>query len=218
MSFRRLLSAGALCALSAVLSSTALAAGARWDTPLAGSDGSGASAATPWSTGSVAAEWNVFDSTTTDSTPDIAGSGSLSQLNPAAGSFLTGTGNLYSAGGAATFSATLDTVLNGTWTVWLRTATQGTSLDSVATLNGVAADKSVSYSAALGGFGGSEEEAYWRWTVTDVSSLQFSFGSSAAHTSLDQLAVLAAPVPEPSAWLSLAAGLGLLGALARRRV
>ena len=218
MSFRRLLSAGALCALSAVLSSTALAASARWDTSLAGSDGSGASAAAPWATGSVAAEWNVFDSTTTDSTPDIAGSGSLSQLNPAAGSFLTGTGNLYSAGGAATFSATLDTVLNGTWTVWLRTATQGTSLDSVATLNGVAADRSVSYSAALGGFGGSEEEAYWRWTVTDVSSLQFSFGSSAAHTSLDQLAVLAAPVPEPSAWLSLAAGLGLLGALARRRV
>lgn len=215
MSFRRLLSAGAL---SAVLSSTALAAGARWDTSLAGSDGSGASAATPWATGNVAAEWNVFDSTTTDSTPDIAGSGSLSQLNPAAGSFLTGTGNLYSAGGAATFSATLDTVLNGTWTVWLRTATQGTSLDSVATLNGVAADRTVSYSAALGGFGGSEEEAYWRWTVTDVSSLQFSFGSSAAHTSLDQLAVLAAPVPEPSAWLSLAAGLGLLGALARRRV
>lgn len=218
MSFRRLLSAGALCALSAVLSSTALAAGARWDTPLAGSDGSGASSASPWATGSVAAEWNVFDSTTTDSTPDIAGSGSLSQLNPAAGSFLTGTGNLYSAGGAATFSATLDTVLNGTWTVWLRTATQGTSLDSVATLNGVAADRTVSYSAALGGFGGSEEEAYWRWTVTDISSLQFSFGSSAAHTSLDQLAVLAAPVPEPSAWLSLAAGLCLLGALTRRRV
>lgn len=217
MSFHRLLSAGALCALSAVLSSTALAASARWDTSLAGSDGSGASSASPWATGSVAAEWNVFDSTTTDSTPDIAGSGSLSQLNPDAGSFLTGTGNLYSAGGAAAFSATLDTVLNGTWTVWLRAATQGTSLDSVATLNGVAADKTVSYSAALGGFGGSEEEAYWRWTVTDVSSLQFSFGSSAAHTSLDQLAIFAAPVPEPSTWLSLAAGLGLLGAVARRR-
>lgn len=217
MSFHRLLSAGALCALSAVLSSTALAASARWDTSLAGSDGSGASSASPWATGSVAAEWNVFDSTTTDSTPDIAGSGSLSQLNPAAGSFLTGTGNLYSAGGAAVFSATLDTMLNGTWTVWLRTATQGTSLDSVATLNGVTADKTVSYSAALGGFGGSEEEAYWRWTVTDVSSLQFSFGSSAAHTSLDQLAIFAAPVPEQSTWLSLAAGLSLLGALARRR-
>ena len=101
--------------------------------------------------------------------------------------------------------------------MWLRIATQGTAANDIATLNGVAASKVVSFSATLGGFGGSEEEAWWRWTVTDPLALQFAFASPAAHLSLDQLAVLAAPVPEPATWLSLLAGLGLLGALARRR-
>lgn len=214
MSFRLLLSAGALCALS---STAAFATSASWDTPLAGHDGNGSSAATPWASGSVYAEWNLFDSFSTDATPDIAGSGSVSQLNPGAGSFLTGSGNLYSAAGAASFLVDLDVAQSGTWNVWLRIATQGTAADTVATLNGIAANKVVSYSAALGGFGGSEEEAYWTWVVTDPLSLQFSFTSSEAHLSLDQLAVLAQPVPEPATWMSLAAGLGLLGALSRRR-
>lgn len=202
MSFRSLITTGALLA---VASSPALSASAVWDSP-----------ALPAST--VLAEWNVFDSATTDETPDVAGAGTLSQLSPAAGSFLTSSGNLYSAGGAATFLLTVDQTLLSGSTVWLRTAVQGTVLDSLATLNGVAADKVVSFSSALGGFGGTEEESYWVWTLTGaVDVLQFGFGSSAAHTSLDQVAVLAAPVPEPSVWLSLVAGLGILGAVARRR-
>lgn len=213
MSFRRLCSTGALCVLS---SSSVFAAGAVWDTPLAGFDGNGATSATPWASADIYAEWNVFDSTSLDATPDIAGSGSLSQTNPAAGSFLTGSGNLYSSGGAANFIVDLAAPAAGTYEVWLRIATQGTAANEIATLNGVAAGKVVSFSAALGGFGGSEEEAWWRWTVTDPLALQFAFASPAAHLSLDQLAVLAAPVPEPATWLSLLAGLGLLGALARR--
>lgn len=199
MSFRSLITTGALLA---VASSPALSASAVWDSP-----------ALPGST--VLAEWNVFDSATTDETPDVAGAGTLSQLSPAAGSFLTSSGNLYSAGGAATFLLTVNQTLLSGSTVC---AVQGTVLDSLATLNGVAADKVVSFSSALGGFGGTEEESYWVWTLTDaVDVLQFGFGSSAAHTSLDQVAVLAAPVPEPSVWLSLVAGLGILGAVARRR-
>ena len=104
MSFRRLCSTGALC----VLSSSAFAAGAVWDTPLAGFDGNGATSATPWASADVYAEWNVFDSASLDATPDIAGSGLLSQTHPAAGSFLTGSGNLYSAAGAASFLVDLD--------------------------------------------------------------------------------------------------------------
>lgn len=214
MSFRRLCSTGALCVLA---SSSALAANAVWDTPLAGFDGSGASSATPWATAASYAEWNVFGSASLDDTPDIAGSGTLRQTSAAAGAFLTGSGNLYSAGGAADFIVDLAAPASGTYSVWLRIASQGTSASDIATLNGVAATKVVSFTAVLGGFGGSEEEAWWNWTVSDPLALQFAFASPAAHMSLDQLAVLAAPVPEPAAWLSLLAGLGLLGAIARRR-
>ncbi|MBU0604016.1 MAG: PEP-CTERM sorting domain-containing protein [Gammaproteobacteria bacterium] len=214
MSFHHLCTTGALCLLA---STSAFATSAAWDTPLAGYSGDGTSSAAPWASGAAYAEWNVFDSASSDATPDIAGSGTLSQTSPGAGAFLTGSGNIYSAGGGAAFSIDLVSSLTGSYDIWLRVATQGTAADSVATLNGIAATKQVSFSAVLGGFGGSEEEAYWHWTVSSPLALQFSFGSSEAHMSLDQLAVLAAPVPEPATWLSLAAGLGVIGALARRR-
>ncbi len=213
MHFSTLLAGCTLCALS---TAPAFAASASWDTPLAGFNGTGTSAASPWAAGDAYAEWNLFDSVTTDATPDIAGHGSVRQLNPSAGTFLTGSGNLYSSAGAAAFSVELESVAAGTWSVWLRIATQGTAADSQAFLNGLAATKTVSYSTTLGGFGGSEEEAWWNWILTDPASLHFSFSSSAPHMSLDQLAVLTIPVPEPHAWMSLAMGLGVLR-LARRQ-
>lgn len=188
-----------------------------WDSPLAGLSGNGSTSSTAWIADGVGAEWNRFDNPLTDNSPDIAGSGTLSQTLPGAGSFITSSGNLYSSGGPASLSVALDAALNGTWTIWLRVATQGTVADDIATLNGVAASKTVSYSSTLGGFGGSEEEAWWSWTVTSPLSLDFIFTSSAAHMSLDQLAILAAPVPEPRAWMLLASGLALLGLAPLRR-
>ena len=82
MSFCRMCTAGALCLLS---SSSVFAASAVWDTPLAGFSDNGASSATPWASATDYAEWNAFDSTSLDVTPDIAGSGTLSQTSQVAG-------------------------------------------------------------------------------------------------------------------------------------
>lgn len=213
---------GLMLAAALTLPSLAHATAGRWDTAAAGFNGNGATNATPWITtpeaGALWAEWNVINSMS-GATPDIAGAGSLSETTGTA--FLTSGGNVYSFAGATAFTATLAAVTPGDWTVYLRVSTLGTSVADTATLNGVSASRSITYTEAItGGFGGGEEESLWVWSgVSTGSAMEFAFSAAGSSMSLDQVALYAvpAPVPEPSTWALMAAGLGALGAITRRR-
>ena len=215
-------------ALAMAVLATALAAGtagatsAKWDSVVGPGTGTGVDTAHPWigarAAGSFYAEWNVFDSSTTDSTPDVAGTGSVHELSATA--FLTG-GNIYSFAAPTSFSATLAGGGSGMFEVWLRIGTLGTTAKTTATLNGMAATRTETFTEPLGGFGGDEKEWYWTWTLPAASVYTFSFGASAASMSLDQVALYAAPigsVPEPETYAVLLAGLGIVGLIARRRM
>jgi len=215
--------ASALAAIGALsVPATALATSGQWDTAAAGYGGNGATSATPWITtpadGSSLAEWNFFNGTS-DSAPDIAGSGTLVETTGAA--FVTGGGNIYSFAAPTAFTATLAGLVSGTWDIYLRIATLGTTANEVATLNGLTASRTVTYTEAIsGGFGGGEEESLWHWSlVPGASTFTFNFSASGSSLSLDQVALYAVPVPvpEPGALGLLAAGLGAAALLGRRR-
>lgn len=212
-----------LAAAAAILATTssAWATGAAWDSAALGYSGSGATSATPWidavASGTRYAEWNVINGYPVDSTPDIAGAGTLTEYSGTA--FLTSGGNVYSFAGATDFSVDV-TGGTGTWDVYLRVAALGTSVLEEAVLNGVSAIRTITFSGnASGGFGGLEEESLWHWTVTGAPTFSIDFGAAGSSMSLDQLAVYAVqqPVPEPAAWALMAAGLVSVGAIARRR-
>lgn len=213
--------AAALAALIAPTSS--FATGGQWDGAALGHSGSGTSASSPWIAAPAAdsryAEWNFFNGTT-DNAPDIAGSGTLAETTGAA--FVTSGGNIYSFSAATAFTATLAAAAEGTWDVYLRVAGLGTSVADVATLNGVAATRTVTYTEALGGFGGNEEESLWHWSLQPgASTFSFNFNATGSSLSLDQVALYAVrntpAVPEPGTWALMVAGLAAVGALSRRR-
>lgn len=193
----------AAAALLVAAASPAHATGNVWDGAIAG-------------LGTVRAEWAVFNTYPTDSIPDVAGAGSITETTGSA--FLTGGGNIYSFSGATDFNVSVAGLV-GAADVWLRTGTLGTPLLTTALLNGVTATAVESYSLGLGGMGGDEKEWYWKWSGVTAPTYNFSFTASGPSMSLDQVAVYAAaaPVPEPGEWALMAAGLGLVGAVARRR-
>lgn len=212
-------------AVAALLTTTSSAwAASGWDTGALGYSGNGLTSATPWiaapTAGSSYAEWNAFNSLPTDSTPDIAGAGSVTEFSGT--SFLTGGGNIYSFAAATEFTVTVGGG-TGTWDVYLRVASLGTSPLEEALLNGVSATRVITFSgSASGGFGGLEEESLWHWTVTGTPTFAIDFGAAGSSLSLDQLAVYAvqqqaAVVPEPGTWAMVAAGLAGVGLMARRR-
>lgn len=195
-----------------------------WDSAALGYSGNGSNSANAWITGldasSSYAEWNVILSYPTDNTPDIAGAGTLTELT--GGAFTTSGGNVYGLGGPTVFQVDLAGSTTGTWDVYLRVGTQGSIALEEATLNGVSATRVLTYDSTItGGFGGAEQESLWKWTLSGTGNWVFNFGASAAHMSLDQVAVYAvqqtAAVPEPQTWALMGAGLGAMALVRRRR-
>lgn len=193
----------------------AQATAATWDSAALGYAGNGTTSANAWiaspAAGSSYAEWNRFDSATSDTAPDIAGAGSITELTGTG--ILTSTKNIYGPATPTSFTVTLAGATGGTWDVYLRTATTGIAGPELASLNGVSATRVVTFTS------GAEQESLWTWSgLTGTGDWTFSFAAPGVHLSLDQVAVYAAAaaVPEPESWAMLAVGLGAL-ALSRRR-
>jgi hypothetical protein len=206
-----------------LVSSHAFATTGQWDSAVAGFAGSGATSATPWiaspAAGTYYAEWNFFNGLTDDS-PDIGSfGGAASVTENSGGAFVTGGGNIYSPGVTTDFTATLAGGGSGQYDVYLRLSSLGTTAATSATLNGIEATAVETYAVAItGGFGGNEQEVYWKWTLDAAPTYTFAFAASSSSMSLDQLALFAAPVPEPQTYALFGLGLGLLGlARVRRR-
>lgn len=197
MKFSNQLFGATVLGAALLLALPAHAAGNTWDSAAPWADVSGAT---------VLAEWNRFNAISDDS-PDVAGAGSVTETTGL--SSVTSTGNIYNYRAVSSFSAVVEG-LDGAANVWLQVATQGTALATDALLNGLSA-------TLVSTFSGSDTEVYWLWEGVTADVYNFSFAATTTHLSLDQLAVAAVPVPEPSSYAMLVAGLSALGAAVRRR-
>ncbi len=179
--------------------------------------------------GTVYQHWDVFsdDDTVTpniqDSTPDIGniGPGGAELRETTGAPFLTGGGNIYSPTAMTAFEVDIDGF--GDTGLPVRVALQtrilGTEIDYGAVLlNGIGFDSRTELGrVALGGFGGSQVDTLFLWTLPAGSTVfSFAFQSDGSSMSLDQLAVDVAPVPLPLPVLLFGSGLAGLALRARR--
>ena len=205
--------------LGAAFSSSAFATTNVWDS------------AAPWGSATLTdfAAWDNFGAST-DNSADYGSGGTVRETSGT--SFVTSGGNIYSFGSATSFVSTLiSSASTGFFDVYLRIGTLGTLANTTATLNGVSATSTLAFHEDQGtvmGGATAEQEQYWLWSNVAASSLYtFAFSSTSSSMSLDQLAlatvarpsvpVATSPVPEPETYGMMAAGLGLIGYMGRRR-
>ncbi len=178
-------------------------------------------------TGTLYAEWDIFDGYPLSTTPDIGSSNITSTtLTETTGTaFLTGGGNIYGFSAATFFTLDVDSNASGTQgntgnqSINLQLRVLGTDIDtSSITLGGTAGSVSLLEEIPLGGFGGTQRDYLISWNSTQVDNFAFAFNAASSHMSLDRLAldigpsaaVSAVPVPA-AAWLFGSALLGLAG-------
>lgn len=197
----------------------------------------------PWGSSTIDyVEWNnfAFDSSSgnsyTDSTPDVAGNGSLTATGTP---IITSTSNIYSwQENPISYNASFTASTSGVFDVYLRVAVAGLASSNVASLVGVGSATAVAIDGGTGtatgvgtfyqyngtqfGMVDAEREYYFVWndvSLTQGNTVSFTWTDPAAHISLDQLAlatVAVAAVPEPSTYGMLALGLGVLAFAGRR--
>ncbi len=162
--------------------------------------------------GTLYAEWDVFDSPISDSTPDIGsfGLGIASITENTGSAFLTSGGNIYSPVVATDFTTTLagtQAPLEGIRSVVAHVKTLGSVIadsDVRLTIGGSSHSpviKSLLNDVVLGGFGGNDQEWLFIWKEVPDGSYTFDFNASEPSMSLGRYATFAsdvAPVPEPS--------------------
>jgi hypothetical protein len=161
--------------------------------------------------GTLYAEWDVFDSPISDSSPDIGlfGLGAASITENTGAAFLTSGGNIYSPVVATDFTTTLagtQSPIEGMRTVVAHVKTLGSVIaDSDVRLTiGASSNfpfsKSLLNDVVLGGFGGNDQEWLFVWKEVPDGSYTFDFNASEPSMSLGRYATFASdvtPVPEP---------------------
>ncbi|MCK6407205.1 MAG: PEP-CTERM sorting domain-containing protein [Rhodocyclaceae bacterium] len=206
------------------------AAGYGFDTPQEASWGG-------WTRGTgdtLWAEWDTFIDRSYGTSSDrtaAADVGSYGATNVNIGwnpnTFPTGTGNLYSFSVTSVFNVSLTdtTPIAGPVRAVLQTEGWGVDIDLASvTLNGVSATAAANtFNGVVTGTPVGDADVIQRYFYWDLAAAptayNFSFAGAGHSLSLTQVAVdvAALPVPEPETYAMLMAGLGLMGAVARRR-
>lgn len=204
------------------------AAGFGFDTPQEASWGG-------WTRGAgntIYAEWDTFLDASypgaLTAAPDVDSYNATNvNLGWNAGTFVAGSGNLYSFSVVEQFTVNLtNSTLGGPVRAVLQTEGWGTGINvSSVRLNGVAPTVSTptfhqaDYESSFGTVALDQSVFIWDLAAAPTT-YQFTFASAESSLSLAQVAVDVAavtPVPEPEAWAMMVAGLGLMGVIARRR-
>ncbi len=178
---------------------------------------------------SIYAEWDTFVDASypgiRTAAPDV---GSYNVTDPFVGwntgTFVAGSGNLYSFSVTQQFSFNLaNSTLSGPIRAALQTEGWGTAIDAATMLlNGVAPTVSTvtftdpAYDSSFGPVTLTQSLFYWD-LPSAPSNYAFTFASVGHSLSLAQVAVDIAPVPEPGEWAMMLAGLGIISAFVRRR-
>ncbi len=180
--------------------------------------------------GTVYAEWDIFSGGIAGipySTVYGSSGANTHTLTWNPGTFAASTsGNLYSFSGPEVFDIdiTPTSMLSGPVTVALQFETWGTAMDynsillnGVAPISGAVTYNDPAFSSSMGPVELNQYLAVWTTNATPAN-FHFDMQSIGPHQSFAQVAIdITSAVPEPGEWAMLLAGLGLMGAIVRRR-